>query len=78
MQLEIFKNNNTYCLYDESEITNFTPDMLCAQYWQDKNAITGSAQGRGTTWFIQHMRMKARSTRKALGITSLLSWRINW
>jgi len=54
MQLEIFKNNNTYCLYDESEITNFTPDMLCAQYWQDKNAITGSAQGRGTTWFIQH------------------------
>ena len=54
MQLEIFKNKNTYCLYDESEITNFTPDMFCAQYWQEKNAITGSAQGRGTTWFIQH------------------------
>jgi len=54
MQLEVFKDKNTYCLYDESEITNFTPDILCAQYWQEKNAITGSAQGRGTTWFIRH------------------------
>jgi 3-deoxy-D-manno-octulosonic acid kinase len=54
MQLEVFKNKNTYCLYNKSEVTNFSPDMLCAQYWQEKNAVTGSAQGRGTTWFIRY------------------------
>ena len=58
MQLEMFKDNNTYCLYDQNEVTNFTPDMLCAQYLQDKNAITGSAQGRGTTWFIQQRKTR--------------------
>lgn len=43
-----------YCLYDSNEISAFTPNMLDANYWQKQNAITGSAQGRGTTWFVEH------------------------
>lgn len=30
-----------------------------AQYWQDRNKVTGSAQGRGTTWFVQLESMEA-------------------
>lgn len=42
------------CLYDSNEINSFDPKMLDASYWQKENAITGSAQGRGTTWFVKH------------------------
>ncbi len=54
MQLETFKDGNTYCLFNRNEIEDFTPEMLSAEYWQKNNAITGSAQGRGTTWFLQY------------------------
>lgn len=54
MQLRCFQKDNTYCLFDEAEVTNFSPDMLSMQFWQDRDAITGSAQGRGTTWFVQY------------------------
>ena len=47
-----FQQGNIYCRYDNIEIDSFSPEMLNAQYWQEKNAIVGSAQGRGTTWFI--------------------------
>jgi len=47
-----FQQGNIYCQYDSDEITSFLPDMLNSEYWQEKNAIVGSAQGRGTTWFI--------------------------
>lgn len=43
---------NYYC-YDHHLINNFSPKMFSSQYWQALSAITGSAQGRGTTWFIQ-------------------------
>jgi 3-deoxy-D-manno-octulosonic acid kinase len=52
-QLECFQQGNTYCLFDQHEITNFSPEMLSAKFWQERNAITGSAQGRGTTWFVK-------------------------
>jgi 3-deoxy-D-manno-octulosonic acid kinase len=47
-----FQQGNIYCQYDSDEITSFLPEMLNSDYWQEKNAIVGSAQGRGTTWFI--------------------------
>lgn len=28
--------------------------MLSPSYWQQSNAVTGSAQGRGTTWFVAY------------------------
>lgn len=54
MQLECFQLDNHYCFFDRNEIEHFSPEMLSAQYWQAQGAITGSAQGRGTTWFVQH------------------------
>ena len=46
------RDNNTYYVFNEKYIDDIT---LCfePEYWQQKNAIIGSAQGRGTTWFIQ-------------------------
>lgn len=29
-------------------------DIFSAEYWQHKNALTGQAQGRGTTYFFKH------------------------
>lgn len=45
---------NSTCLYDSTQIGNFIPEMLTANYWQANNAVTGSAQGRGTTWFVEY------------------------
>jgi len=47
-----FQQGNVYCRYDTDEVHPFIPEMLNSDYWQAKNAIVGSAQGRGTTWFI--------------------------
>jgi len=47
-----FQQGNVYCRYDSDEITVFKPEMLNSEYWHEQNAIVGSAQGRGTTWFI--------------------------
>ena len=51
-QQETFQKGKVYCQYDSLEIDSFLPEMLDGEYWQEKNAIVGSAQGRGTTWFI--------------------------
>lgn len=56
MQSKKFNDGINYCLFDEKQIEEFTPNMLTPQYWHEKGAITGSAQGRGTTWFVQYKR----------------------
>jgi len=54
------KNNHEFFQYDGdlfSEFSSgFNSEMLSSSYWQQQEAITGSAQGRGTTWFIQHQK----------------------
>ena len=38
--------------YDDS-ILSESPEQCCdPEYWQQQNKIIGSAQGRGTTWFV--------------------------
>jgi len=54
-QIACVKLGNSYCLFDRYEIKDFTPEMLSAQYWHENGAITGSAQGRGTTWFVKYI-----------------------
>ncbi|WP_114325009.1 3-deoxy-D-manno-octulosonic acid kinase [Candidatus Colwellia aromaticivorans] len=54
LQIKTFQQGKSYCLYDSHEINSFVPNMLDVSYWQKKNTITGSAQGRGTTWFVKH------------------------
>jgi 3-deoxy-D-manno-octulosonic acid kinase len=54
-----YESGNTFgeCIFGEyncQAIPNFCVDMLSADYWQKNNAVTGTAQGRGTTWFVQY------------------------
>lgn len=53
-QIKICHQGNSYCLYSSDEISDFSPEVLDVSYWKNRNAITGSAQGRGTTWFVQY------------------------
>jgi 3-deoxy-D-manno-octulosonic acid kinase len=41
-------------VFNHTLIENFIVKMLVPSYWQQQQAITGSAQGRGTTWFIAY------------------------
>jgi len=50
-----FTQNNICCLYNSELFHRFVPEMLTSDYWQQQDAITGSAQGRGTTWFIRYV-----------------------
>ncbi|MEY8214013.1 MAG: 3-deoxy-D-manno-octulosonic acid kinase [Colwellia sp.] len=53
--IKVWQQDNTYCLYDSAVIIEFFPEMLSPQYWQAKRAVMGSAQGRGTTWFVRYV-----------------------
>lgn len=53
-QFTLLERDNITCLYNQSIIKDFSLEMLSPSYWQKKEAITGSAQGRGTTWFLQY------------------------
>lgn len=51
---KVFQKGNCYCLYDSSLIADFNPQIFSGDYWLQKKQITGTAQGRGTTFFIQN------------------------
>lgn len=48
------QSGNIYALYDSSLLPSFSTKQLSADYWQEQQAIIGTAQGRGTTYFIKH------------------------
>ncbi len=48
------QNSSSYCQYNATLLTDFDAQMLSSDYWQQRDAISGSAQGRGTTWFIHY------------------------
>lgn len=48
------QQGNCCTVYDTTQVTDFSSNMLSVEYWQENNAITGSAQGRGTTYFVKH------------------------
>lgn len=41
-------------LFDTEHFAIPAPEIFTSKYWQIKNAITGQAKGRGTTYFFQH------------------------
>ena len=53
-QFSKFEQGNVTCVYNQILINNFDTEMLSPSYWQQNNAVTGSAQGRGTTWFVKY------------------------
>ncbi len=57
--MKIIKNNKQTIWYDDS-ILSESPEQCCdPEYWQQQNKVIGSAQGRGTTWFVALDKMDA-------------------
>ncbi len=52
-QLNTYQQGKVFCQFDANKVVKISPQLFDAKYWQQKNAIIGSAQGRGTTWFIK-------------------------
>lgn len=53
-QFSKLEQGNVTCFFNQTLITDFSAQMLNPSYWQQQNAVTGSAQGRGTTWFVEY------------------------
>jgi len=53
-QFSLFEQGKVTCLFNNMLIDDFSAEMLNPSYWQQNNAVTGSAQGRGTTWFVAY------------------------
>lgn len=55
--MEKVTSENQTIWYDPNLLSQIAKDDVAQvfdpDYWKKQNAITGSAQGRGTTWFIQ-------------------------
>jgi 3-deoxy-D-manno-octulosonic acid kinase len=46
--------NSHVMLFDEKHFPAPSTHIFTGQYWQTQNAITGQAEGRGTTYFFQY------------------------
>jgi 3-deoxy-D-manno-octulosonic acid kinase len=51
--LKTIEHNKLHIVFDDSLISEDVEACFDAQYWENNNKIIGSAQGRGTTWFVQ-------------------------
>ena len=61
--METINTKNQIIWYDPELLAQVPEGEMAqifeAKYWQQRDAISGSAQGRGTTWFIQLAGMQA-------------------
>ena len=46
--------DNKCYFYNLDSAPDFKPEYFLSRHWQQQDAIIGTAQGRGTTWFIKH------------------------
>lgn len=53
MRLKTLKKNNTTYWFEESLLSEPVEKVFDPEYWQQQGKVIGSAQGRGTTWFVQ-------------------------
>ncbi|MDD1782054.1 3-deoxy-D-manno-octulosonic acid kinase [Enterovibrio sp. ZSDZ35] len=51
--MEQLADNNTRIWFDETLLKEDASHCFDVEFWQQKNAVLGSATGRGTTWFVQ-------------------------
>ncbi|WP_298941436.1 3-deoxy-D-manno-octulosonic acid kinase [uncultured Psychromonas sp.] len=49
---KIIQSQGAYTIYNEKFIEDVS-ECFEPQYWQNKAKVIGSAQGRGTTWFVE-------------------------
>lgn len=50
---QVSPNPNTMIWYDSAFISAPDEQLFCSDYWQKHDKVLGSAQGRGTTWFVE-------------------------
>ncbi|RJX72393.1 3-deoxy-D-manno-octulosonic acid kinase [Vibrio sinensis] len=50
--------NNTHFWYDSALLSEDIHRVFDIQFWKEQQAVLGSAQGRGTTWFVQGDRLE--------------------
>ncbi len=51
--VKISQKNKVYIVYDDALLGEGVEGCFSPDYWQRQNRVIGSAQGRGTTWFVQ-------------------------
>ncbi|TGA73316.1 3-deoxy-D-manno-octulosonic acid kinase [Aliivibrio fischeri] len=57
--MKTIRNKKQIIWYDDSLLGD-SPEQCCdPDYWQQQNKVIGSAQGRGTTWFVALDKMDA-------------------
>ncbi|MUJ21771.1 3-deoxy-D-manno-octulosonic acid kinase [Aliivibrio fischeri] len=57
--MKTIRNKKQIIWYDDSLLSD-SPEQCCdPDYWQQQNKVIGSAQGRGTTWFVALGKMDA-------------------
>ena len=53
-QIKSSTEGASYWFYHTNWVNNFHSDLFDVNYWVEKDAVVGSAKGRGTTWFLKH------------------------
>ncbi len=53
--MQLIKTHTGYIAFHEDLLETPSQTWFNVDFWQKKDAITGSSQGRYTTWFIKHL-----------------------
>jgi len=53
-QLKVVENQQWYFAFDQNLIESPQTNIFDPTFWQEQDAITGTAKGRGTTYFIEY------------------------
>lgn len=51
--MRVIQENNAVYWFDEKLLKESVQSVFDPEYWQAEQRVLGSAQGRGTTWFVQ-------------------------
>jgi 3-deoxy-D-manno-octulosonic acid kinase len=57
--IKCYQSHNQIVWYDEQLLLEPPEQAFNINFWQQQNAVVGSAQGRGTTWFVQTQKSQA-------------------
>ncbi len=52
--LKTYHQGHFFAEYDANLASPFSLEFFNSDYWQRRDAVEGTAQGRGTTWFVKH------------------------
>lgn len=59
LDMKTLQLDNQTIWYDETLLKEDPQQAFCPKFWQNSGRVIGSAQGRGTTWFVQTATIEA-------------------